>query len=83
MDLQRDRKDVGAWVPSCVQHGFTDMGSFTDTRFQVISANGPIVSKAIQEFLDNPQEAKTYIDQISWPYNIACSGLPSKKLSSQ
>lgn len=31
--IKGDRKDVGLWSPSCVQHGFTDMNSFTDPRF--------------------------------------------------
>lgn len=52
--IKGERKDVGAWVPSCVQHGFTDMNSFTDPRFRIPSANGPMVSLAIAEFLANP-----------------------------
>lgn len=76
--IKGNRKDVGAWAPSCVQHGFTDMGSFTDPRFQIPSVNGPMVYEAMREFLDNPSEAKMYIDQVPWPYNTACSGLTSK-----
>jgi O-palmitoleoyl-L-serine hydrolase len=53
--IKGSRKDVGAWVPSCVQHGFTDMNSFTDPRFRIPSVNAPMVSVAIAEFLSNPQ----------------------------
>jgi hypothetical protein len=68
--LKGNRSDVGAWVPSCVQHGFTDMDSFTDVRFRIPSADGPVVSLAIAEFLANPNEAKMYVDLVPWPYNV-------------
>jgi hypothetical protein len=53
-----------------VQHGFTDMDSFTDVRFRIPSADGPVVSLAIAEFLANPNEAKMYVDLVPWPYNV-------------
>lgn len=46
--MRGDRKDVGVWAPSCVQHGYTDMRSFTDSRYKIPSVNGPMVSEAIQ-----------------------------------
>jgi hypothetical protein len=72
---------VGAWMPSCVQHGFTDMSSFTDPRFQIPSVGGPMVSLAIAQFIANPEEARMYIDQVPWPYNIACSGQVARHLT--
>ena len=44
LKIKGERTDVGAWSPSCVQHGFTDMSSFTDPRFKIPSVNGPMVS---------------------------------------
>jgi hypothetical protein len=66
-----------------VQHGFTDMGSFTDPRFQIPSAGGPMVSLAIAEFLANPQEPKMYVDQVPWPYNIACNGQVTREAANE
>lgn len=42
--IKGSRNDVGIWAPSCVQHGFTDTGSFTDARLAIPSVNGPTVS---------------------------------------
>ena len=78
MKIKGNRTNVGAWVPSCVQHGFTDMDSFTDPRFKIPSAGGPMIYEAIREFLSNPEQPKMYIDQVPWPYNTACSGLSSR-----
>lgn len=41
--IKNNRKDVGAWAPSCVQHGFTDCPTFTDDRFRVPSNSGKMV----------------------------------------
>jgi len=60
--MRGDRKDVGLWAPSCIQHGFTDTSSFTDTKYRVPSGNGPRAFEAIQQFLDNPNQAPWYLD---------------------
>ena len=78
--IKNGRRDVGLWAPACAQHGFTDTDSFTDTNFRVPSGSGPMVYEAIQEFLDNPEEAPWYIDEQPWPSNSGCSGLSSKHL---
>ena len=68
-------------MPSCVQHCFTFSGSFTDPSFRVPSGSGPMVFEAIEEFLENPNEAKMYVDQVPWPYNTGCNGIASRQLS--
>lgn len=73
--IKANRKDVGLWAPSCVQHGYTDTTTFTDPRFQIPSANGPTVSEAISQFLENPDSPPWYMDQVPWPYNSGCSGI--------
>ena len=50
------------WAPSCVQHGFTDTDSFTDSRFRIPSDTGVTVAEAIQKFLDDPYNAPVYFD---------------------
>lgn len=42
--IKGNRKDVGVWAPSCVQHGFTDMSSFADPLYKIPSTTGAMVS---------------------------------------
>ena len=72
--LKGTRKDVGVWGPSCAQHGFTDQPSFTDPRYRVPSGTGPMAFEAIQQFLDDPDNAPWHLDQVPWPQNSGCSG---------
>lgn len=66
---------MGVWGPACAQHGFTDQKSFNDPRYRVPSGSGPMAYEAIQQFLDNPDNAPWHLDEVSWPYNSGCSGL--------
>lgn len=75
LKMKGSRNDVGIWAPSCVQHGFTDTKSFTNTQIAIPSANGPTIALAIAEFLKDPSNAKVYLDQVPWPYNTACNGI--------
>ena len=67
--IKGDRKDVGLWGPSCAQHGFTDDPTFTNSNFRIPSGTGPMVHEAIQQFLDDPDNAPWYMDEVPWPYN--------------
>lgn len=79
--IKRDRKDVGVWGPSCSQHGFIDTDTFTDTNFRVPTGSGPMVHEAIQQFLDDPDNAPWYLDEVDWPLNVGCSGKKSFSLT--
>lgn len=70
--LKNGRKNVGAWSPACVQHGYSDVRTFTDPRFKV---KGKMVYEALGEFLQNPDSAPWLVDEQPWPSNKGCSGL--------
>lgn len=42
--IKGNRTNVGAWAPSCIQHGFTDCPTFTDSRFKAPFNGGKIVN---------------------------------------
>lgn len=37
LGMVRDKPKTGAWVPSCIQHGFTDSNSYNNTDYRVPS----------------------------------------------
>jgi len=76
--IKGNRKDVGLWSPSCAQHGFTDDPTFANPNFRVPSGTGKMVHEAIQEFLDNPNNAPWYLDEVPWPYNTNCNGITTQ-----
>lgn len=47
MKIRGSRKDIGAWMPSCAQHGFTDTPDFNDPHYMIPSGNGITVAMAI------------------------------------
>ena len=66
---------MGVWAPSCVQHGFTDSRTFTDSDFRVPEERGMTASEAIRQFLADPDHAPWLLDETIWPGNSRCSGL--------
>lgn len=75
--MRGNRTDIGFWSPSCVQHGYSDESSYNNQSYKV---NGMTLAAAVQEFLDNPNSAKVYVDTKSWPANVGCSGIPIPSL---
>ena len=70
---------MGLWAPACVQHGFSDDGTFTSGEYRVPSGSGPTLAEAVQEFLDNPAQPKWHLDEMPWPYNAGCNGMRSER----
>lgn len=75
--IKGNRKDVGVWGPACVQHGFSSPGTSYNTEYYTV--NGLTLMKAIEKFLDNPNEAPWLLDEIVWPNNKGCSGINNQK----
>ena len=38
--IKGEKKNVGVWGPACIQHGFSDEGSFANEKYKVPSASG-------------------------------------------
>ena len=38
--IKADKRDIGAWAPACVQHGFSADPSFTSEKYEVPSGSG-------------------------------------------
>jgi hypothetical protein len=52
--MKGHRSDIGGWGPSCVQHGFIDVPSLTNTSFRIPSSIGPTLNDMIGIFLKKP-----------------------------
>jgi len=44
LKIKGNRKDVGAWSPACIQHGFIQDKSFTSQNYKIPSGTGKTVS---------------------------------------
>jgi hypothetical protein len=75
--MRGQRRDVGAWGPSCVQHGFIDVGSLTSNNFKVPYSIGPTLNDVIGSFLRNPSLTPWLIEKVKWPDNRGCAGMPN------
>lgn len=74
-------KNVGVWSPTCIQHGFSDDGSFANPNYRIPSGIGITLAEAVKAFLDNPSGNHIYIDDFGWPANKGCSGVMPVPLS--
>jgi len=69
------RQDVGIWAPSCIQHGFIDVGAYNNDAYRVPTVTGLTIVDAIRNFLANPvSNGNINIDAVAWPNNFRCSG---------
>jgi hypothetical protein len=73
--MKGQRKDVGAWGPSCVQHGYVSYPSLTSENFKIPTATGLTLNDAIGMFLNDPLSSPWLIEDLVWPANRGCSGL--------
>ena len=76
--IKGNRTDVGVWSPSCVQHGFGDQPAFNNDAYRIPTGTGLKMSDAIAEFLADPTNAKSHMDDIPWPLNKGCCGMKQK-----
>jgi hypothetical protein len=53
--MKGNRKDVGSWGPSCVQHGYISYPSLTSTSFRIPTGSGLTLNNVIDIFLANPE----------------------------
>jgi hypothetical protein len=67
ISMKGQRKDVGGWGPSCVQHGFIDVPTLTNSSFKVPSSTGPTLNDVIRIFLVNPEQSPWLIEKVKWP----------------
>ena len=78
--MLKTKKNAGIWSPSCVQHGFSDNLSLSSNNYKVPGLVGKGMVETIREFLENPENPPKYIDQVNWPDNKGCNGVPSWRL---
>jgi hypothetical protein len=53
-ELKGIRVNIGAWGPSCVQHGFISYPSLISSSFKVPTGTGLTLNEVINIFLANP-----------------------------
>jgi hypothetical protein len=69
-------EQFGAWVPACVQHGFShEKPGWTGATYMIPSSTGSTLSAAVQNFINNPKDKSRniHIDSVQWPNNPGCS----------
>lgn len=60
--MLRGRKDIGAWGPACVQHGYISYSSVTSNSFRIPQETGLTLNNVIDIFLNNPEQAPWLIE---------------------
>lgn len=60
--IKGDRKDVSAWGPACVQHGYISYPSLTDDNFRIPSGTGLTLNDVVGAFLRDPEHAPWLIE---------------------
>lgn len=70
--VKMGRKNIGIWGPACVQHGFESYASYNNSDYMV---NNTTLMQAIENFLNNQNNAQWLLDERKWPENKGCSGL--------
>ena len=80
-EMEAAKKQLSLWAPSCVQHGFSSSDSLTSDNYRVPSKSGVTLAEAMKEFLENPAGNKWHMDEVPWPFNYGCNGLPDSTVS--
>lgn len=68
--------NFGAWVPSCVQHGFSHQyAAWHGPTYKVPGSSGNTLADAVHKFISSPNDknGNTHIDDVKWPDNHGCS----------
>lgn len=69
-------KAFGAWVPACVQHGFShEDGAWNGATYKIPTSTGSTLAHAAMSFINNPLDSNgnSHIDSVEWPLNKGCS----------
>ena len=75
--IKADKRDIGAWAPACVQHGFLQNDKYIQNQnYRIPTQVGVEIKQAILNFMDNKE--KIYIDSVGWPNNEGCNGRRKK-----
>eukprot|EP00825_Cyclidium_porcatum_P024695 TRINITY_DN27076_c0_g2_i1.p2 TRINITY_DN27076_c0_g2~~TRINITY_DN27076_c0_g2_i1.p2 ORF type:complete len:112 (-),score=11.90 TRINITY_DN27076_c0_g2_i1:116-451(-) len=73
--LERQGQYSGAWMPACIDHGYSTLERFNDITYEVPMNSGNTLQSSLQQWYLGQKNA--FLDFDAWPHNTPCDHITS------